>query len=102
MTHDLLTGDEDPPGEWEDAIIGGGYISFRHPTDADDEKHYVVIQIGGDHDDPEEERPVEVWTVDMPDSRILMNYRDSGEVIGTGVGISTGAEMALEYMRGER
>lgn len=105
MTHELLTDEKDAPGDWEQGWIGGGYISFRLPAGQgpngsipDDEEHHVVIDLGGDRDAGEEERPVTVWTVTYPHEHILQNYRSVGEVIGEGVGISEGARIALEYM----
>lgn len=97
MTHPLLTGDQSPPGEWTSAFIGGSYISFRRPA-GDSEDHYVVIEQGGEYGDGKESRPVEVWSATVPEGRILMNWKNAGDTVGEGVGISEGAAIALDYM----
>lgn len=97
MTHPLLTGDRDLPGEWRDAFISGTYISFKRPDDGDKD-HYIVIEQGGEYGDGKESRPVEVWSVTMPAGRILMNWKDAGNTVGEGTGMSEGAGIALEYM----
>lgn len=100
MTHELLTGDGDPPNDWEDGWISGKYISFRRPI-GDDKYRCVVIEQGGEYGDGKESRPVEVWTVDLPQDMILMNWKSEGETIGEGVGLTEGAEIALEYMESD-
>lgn len=101
MTHALLTGDQDPPGEWSDGWIGGGYVSFKRPTTGDKE-HHVVVEQGGEYGDGAEARPVEVWTVTIHENRILMNWKGASDAVGEGIGMSEGAEIALEYMKESR
>lgn len=88
----LIKGETELPNSWDVGWIGGNYISFRTDKGVSErEVHTVVI-------DETEENAVEVWTVDIPEGRILMNWKDSGVQVGTGDDMIEGAEIALEYM----
>lgn len=103
--HVLLHG-EDPPGQWQHASTAGGWITFRLPNGVAIDEYEpgpekcveLVMDIDGEYEDEDKDRPVELWAVTYRPDRIVMNYRDVGSHIDETVGLYSAAELAVEWM----